>query len=389
MIKTPYFTIALVAVVLTLPGGCNQLLEQSPTSTSTTAGPPPLVTTPATAAAPSTRPATRQTRAAGPVRLRPDHPETYLVRPDDTLLKVAGVFLEEPWHWSEVWRPAPGSPAAGQLYSGQIIELYYEQGQPRLRPASGTGIVKLSPQVHAEALSQPIPTVPRSAIAGFLKQAIVVSQAEWEAAPVIVGNFGDRVLLATGNQSYIYVAGLDGFDQRRYRAFHAVGEYRDPENGQPLGFGGTYVGNAVLEKEGEEGKPAVLVMTENRMEARAGDRLFPADSYDNTELYSFTPKAPPPNTQGQIVSLLGNNVLVGQYQSVVVNLGAEDGMESGDMLSAYSTDRGLATRFGFGGPLPSHKVAMLMLYKVYDRVGYGLVIEMKDFLKAGDRVGEP
>ena len=311
------------------------------------------------------------------------------MRPDDTLLQVAEVFLEEPWRWSEVWRPAPGSPAAGQLYPGQIIELYYEQGQPRLRPASGTGIIKLSPQIHAEALSQPIPTVPRDAIAGFLKQSIVVNQAEWEAAPVIVANFSDRTLLATGNQSYIYVAGLDEFDQRRYRVFHAVGEYRDLETGQPLGFGGTYVGHAVLEKEGEEGKPAMLVMTENRMETRAGDRLFPADQYNDAELYSFTPKAPPPDTQGQIVSLLGDNVLAGQYQSVVVSLGAEDGMESGDMLSVYSTGRGLETPFGFGGPLPSHKVATLMLYKVYDRVSYGLVVEMKNFIKAGDRVGDP
>jgi hypothetical protein len=374
MIKTPYFTLARVALVGALLGGCVQ-----PPSPPAAAGPPPLLAagTPAAAAG--------QAHAAGPVRLRPGHPEYYVVGPEDTLLTVAGVFLEEPWRWQEVWRPAP---ASNPLYPGQIIELYDERGQPRLRPASGVATIKLSPQVHIEALSQPIPTVPTSAIAGFLKKSIVVSQADWEAAPVLIGNFDDSELVSA-DHNYIYAVSLEPLDQHRYGVFHPLGEYRDPETGQSLGFGGAYVGTAVLEKAGEAGEPATLLVLENRLEARAGDRLFPTDQYEEGEPYRFTPQAPPVDTHGWVISLLGNNVLAGQYQSVVVNLGAEDGMTGGTMLGVYSTGRGLATPFGFGGKLPSHKIATLMLYKVYDRVSYGLVTETRDVIKIRDQVGEP
>jgi len=183
--------------------------------------------------------------------------------------------------------------------------------------------------------------------------------------------------------------GIDSDEQRRYRVFQLSGDYRDPATGQSLGFGGSYVGDAVLEKAAEEGKPAVLAMTAARLEARAGDRLFPASQFDDSDLYSFSPKAPPADTEGWIISLLGHNVLASQYQSVVINLGAADGMEVGDMLGVYTTGRGLQTQFGFGERLPSHKVATMMLYRVYDRVSYGLIIGMKDFVKPHDRVGKP
>jgi len=387
MTKTTSIPFVLAVLTAALPGGCAWPPDEvAPPQPAATAGPPPLVGSAGLALA-STRPVTRQPRPSGPLRLRPNHPEAYLIRPEDTVLQVAGVFLEEPWRWPELWRPGPGR-ATEPLYPGELIELYYDNQQPRLRPAQGVATLKLSPQLRVQALSQAIPAIPRSAIAGFLKNAIVVSKADWQAAPAIIGNFDDRVLLDTA-RDYIYAVGIDSAEQRRYRVFQPLGEYRDPATGQLLGFGGSYVGDAVLEKAAEEGKPAVLVMTAARLESRAGDRLFPAEQYDDSDLYSFTPKAPPADTVGWIISLLGHNVLASQYQSAVINLGAADGMEVGDMLGVYTTGRGLQTQFGFGGRLPSHKVATMMLYRVYERVSYGLITEMKDFVKPHDRVGEP
>jgi len=379
------FVLAVLGGVL--PGGCAwPPAEMAPPQQAATTAPPPLVS-PAGLMLASARPSTRQPHPSGPLRLRPDHPEAYLVRPEDTVLQVAGVFLEEPWRWPEIWRPGPGR-AAESLYPGEVIELYYDNQQPRLRPASGVATLKISPQLRVQTLGQVIPAIPRSAIAGFLKNAIVVNKAEWQAAPAIIGNFDDRTLLDTA-QDYVYAVGIDSDEQRRYRVFEPLGEYQDPATGQSLGFGGAYVGDAVLEKAAEEGKPAVLVMTDARLEARAGDRLFPAGQFNDSDLYSFTPKAPLANTEGWIISLLGRNVLAGQYQSAVINLGAADGMEVGDMLGVYTTGRGLQTQFGFGGRLPSHKVATMMLYRVYERVSYGLITGMKDFVKPHDRVGEP
>lgn len=341
--------------------------------------PPPLVTRNEKSAS--------TLRAPGPIVLRPKHPQRYVVGPEDTLLDVASRFLEEPWRWPEVWHPTSDDKDNNLLYPGEVIELYIEKGQPRLRPASETLTIKLSPRVRVETLVQPIPTVPKSDVEGFLKGSIVVDKADWIEAPIIVGNFDDRVLLPPGNQIYVYASGIKDFDQRRYQVFRFDKEYRDPATGQPLGFGGLYVGEAVLE---QEGNPAVLALTETHLEGRAGDHLFPLP-HGEIEHYHFLPQAAPPDTTGHIIALLGDHVLASQYQSVVVNLGERDGMEPGYMLNIFATARN-TTKPMFrpvAQQSPEHKIGSLMLYKVYEGVSYGLVITMNDSIRVFDRVEAP
>jgi hypothetical protein len=318
--------------------------------------------------------------------MRPNHPQRYVVGPEDTLLDVAGRFLEEPWRWPEVWRPTSGDENTNLLYPGEVIEFYTENGQPRLRPASAVATIKLSPRVRVEPLAQPIPTVPRSAVEGFLKKSIVVDKADWKNAPVIVGNFDDRVLLPPGDQIYVYATGFRDFDQRHYQVFRFDKEYRDPATGQSLGFGGLYVGEAILE---QEGNPAVLALAETHLEGRAGDHLFPLP-YDEVEHYHFLPQAAPPDTTGRIIALLGDHVLASQYQSVIVNLGENDGVEPGYVLNIYATARNTTTpMLRTVAQSPEHEIGTLMLYKVYEGVSYGLVITMEDSIRVSDRVAAP
>lgn len=364
----------LSVIVLTFISACAQVPLQQQESTSE---PPTLPSGSGKAARPPA--------AMGPVTLRPDHPQTYVIAPGDTLVGIAERFLEAPWRWPEVWRSAPGAGDPKQLYPGDIIELYYENGQPRLRLASGQSTVRLSPQVRATDLSQPIPTVPRRSIEAFIKRSLVLSsRADWERAPSIIGNADDRVALGTGER--IYVSGLEDSDQRQYRVFRPGQEYRDPNTDQSLGIAGLFVSDAVLQQEGD---PATLMLTATRYEARKSDRLFPVE--DEVEVYSFLPHPPPPDTEGLIIApVLDNVILISQYQSAVINLGEEDGMAPGHMLAIYSAGRDVSgPGFGSTVQLPDEKVGLLMVYKVYDQVSYGLVLHAERSIRVLDRVTNP
>ena len=37
------------------------------------------------------------------VKLRPDHPDRYVVRKGDTLWDIASRFLQSPWNWPKIW----------------------------------------------------------------------------------------------------------------------------------------------------------------------------------------------------------------------------------------------------------------------------------------------
>jgi hypothetical protein len=336
---------------------------------------------------PSLRPAenTMAKPKAGSLTLRPDHPETYVVASGDTLLDVAERFLEQPWRWSEIWRPAPNVDNPEKIYPGEVIELYYENGQPRLRLLSATQrpTLKLSPQVRVVPVSQPIPTVPRQAIASFLERSLVLNEQDWKKAPYIVGSVDDRIILAPPDR--IYVRGLREFDQQHYQVFRPGEEYKDPASGRSLGVGGIYMGDAVLQ---EEGDPATLLITSTRKEIRPGDRLFPREN--TIELYSFIPHPAPPDTEGQIITFLNDALVVSQYQSVVINLGEREGLEPGNMLAVFSADEPVTDpETGSTIPVSGKRAGLVMVYKVYDWLSYGLITEMTNPIRVQDRVREP
>jgi hypothetical protein len=370
----------LLALVLTLlASACAQTPEQpsatdSATDSATAVEPPPLAET-AAGIAP---------RSQGAVRLRPDHPRSYTVQPGDTLLDVAEVFLETPWRWEQVWSSGAGSAQTEQIYPGDVIELYQESGQPRLRliPATEPPIIKLSPQVRVEEFARPIPTVPRSAIESFVLRSIVVNKSEWDNAPIIVGSQDERVNLGTGDR--IFVKSREDFDFSNYRMFRGGRELRDPVTGRFLGFDGIYVGDAALE---EEGNPATFLITRSRNEVKRGDRLF---EMEEEELFNFTPRPALPDTEGQIVAVLGDSVNARQYGSVIVNIGVDDGAEAGQMLATFSPERRARDPWaGTEAELPGNRNGMIMLYKVYDAVSYALVTQMGGPIRVNDRVVSP
>lgn len=323
-------------------------------------------------------------RHEGPIELRPNHPQRYIVKQGDTPQKVAAVFLARPWRWSEVWRPRPGTDNIEQLYIGEVIELYYQGGQPQLRPVTGVPTIKLSPEIRTQPIADIVPTVSRQVISSFLKRSVVTDESAWQTAPKIIGNAENRVLNATGGK--VYVAGINSSYPSNYRIFRPGPQYRDPSTGELLGLSGQYVGEAVLE---EVGNPSVLVLTNAQLEVRTGDRLFPVDE-TVIEPLQFEPQMAPPDTQGHIIALLGENVLASQFQSLVVNLGEDDGMQPGYMLNIVGTDQ--VPRQGLlassTNPI-DHQVGSLMLYKVYDGVSYGLVTDMNDTIEILDRVQSP
>jgi hypothetical protein len=345
----------------------------------------PAISEPPTVAAETAAATTKLPQ--GPVTLRPDHPQTYVVAAGDTSFDIAAKFLETPWRWPEVWRPDPGVSDPNAIYPGDVIELYYEGDQPRLRLAKERANLKLSPQVRVETLSQPIPPIPRSAVESFLMRTLVASNADWELAPRIVSNVDGRVVVGAGDR--VYIRGILSSDQRFFRVFRRGEEYRDPITKQSLGVGGIYVSDAVLQQEGD---PATLVLTATRRDVRAGDRVFPVE--DEVEVYNFIPHAPPPDTEGRVIAVQGKTLLVGQYQGVVVNLGEESGMEPGHLLKIHTVGRHVrypATYSLIGSTvrLPDEEVGLLMIYRVHDRISYGLVMTANRIVHTGDRVTDP
>lgn len=367
----PFLGLALCALTLVMAGCAQQPPQQERSS-----GPPPLL------------PGAVES-ASVPVPLRNDAPQTYTVQPGDTLWSIAGRYLDDPWRWRELWQQNPELRNPNLIYPGDVLEVYYApDGQPRLRrTAAGSSgdraTVKLLPQVRIEALTQPIPTVPRDTIESFLNNSLVLLENEWAGAPYVVGGNEERLSFGPGDR--IYARGE--FDNSFYRAFRPGEPYLDPKTDEQLGFEVTYLADALLENS--EDDPALLRLTEVKQGVQPGDRLFPSDEQEDL-VYQFLPHPVDEDTRGQIIASLGGGFLVGRYQTVVINLGDADGLEAGHVLATYSggrvTDDPLT---GQPVTLPPAQSGLVMVYRVFDRVSYALVMEASQAIRILDEVGAP
>ncbi|MFO1371120.1 MAG: LysM peptidoglycan-binding domain-containing protein [Candidatus Competibacteraceae bacterium] len=320
------------------------------------------------------------------VVLQPDHPQTYTVVPRDTLWSIAQRFLKNPWQWREIWRQNPKIRNPNRIYPGDILQFSYDaSGAPQLQVATREDVplIKLSPKARIETLAQPIPPVPRNAVESFLTRALVLDAAEWQRAPYILDNEDAKSVATTRDR--VYVRGAD-FDQPRYQVFRQGEELHEPGSGRPLGIAGIYLGEAILERNEN---PATFILTNTVAPIRAGDRLFPIEA--ERELYNFEPHAVPPDTEGFILTKLDSEASqITQYSSVIINLGAQEGIEPGHVLAIFGRGREVVDPVtGANTKIPGEREGLLMVYKTLDLVSYGLVMQADRFIHAQDRVTAP
>lgn len=315
-----------------------------------------------------------------PLQLKEGYPVRYTVQPGDTVWTVAELYLDNPWRWHELWRDSETE----KLFPGEIIELDFVSDRPVLRLVEGErSTIKLSPEVRVEYINQEIPTITQDAVQAFVDNSVVSSEADWKGAPYIISSADGRNIMQTG--AVVYARGAE-FDQAQYGVYRPEGELRDPDSNTFLGFSLIYVGEASLD---EEGDPARLVLESTRQPVRAGDRLLPSEG-DDGGVFSFDPVAAPPDSFGQIIKLPNGEITAPRYATVIVNLGNLDGMRPGSVLEVIKDGgQGKDPLTGELVQLPGERAGFLVLYRVFDRVSYGLVTNAKRPIRVADRVREP
>ena len=317
-----------------------------------------------------------------PVPLAEGHPNEYVVQVGDTLWDIAARFLKDPWFWPEIWYVNPDIVNPHLIYPGDVLGLVYIDGQPRITNVRGSAY-RLSPQARVTPLSETINSIPYEAVAAFLSSGVVLEKEEADALPYIVDIRGEHLVAAAGNE--IYVRGLSGdMPGSRYNVVHVGDPLTDPDDNRLIGYQGLLVGEGRLSRGGD---PATVALTDTSREALKGDRLIP-DTVDIP--LNFFPRSPSSAIEGRIISVVGGVTQIGQYQVVVVNRGTSDGLSVGDVLSVFQTGEVIKDRVKGGTvKLPDEEAGTVMIFKTYDRISYGLVMEATQALHILDTVRNP
>lgn len=267
--------------------------------------------------------------AGAAVTLTDNPPETYTVVKGDTLWGIAGKFLKEPWRWPEIWdlnKTQIKDPH--WIYPGDLIVLDRSGAEPRLRVVRNTDTTRLSPRTRVETVeAQPIWSVPAGAIGPFLTRPLVVEPSALDTVPLIVAGEENRVIM--GNGSRAFARGLTPDQGQLLYAYRPSAPIVDPETGEYLGYGATFLGEA---KVIEFAEISTIEFTSVKSEIGVGDRLLPAGQ---PMPYAYTPHAPVTEVDGRIISSYSNLREMGANSIVALNRGSRDGLNEGTVLAIY------------------------------------------------------
>jgi len=355
--------------------------------------------------------------AAG-AQLRAGHPDNYTVRRGDTLWDISAKFLSKPWLWPEIWQANPQVRNPHLIYPGDVLNLSFING--------GGPSLRLEPQVHPEGAA--IPAIPLGQLRMFLKDMRVMDSKAVSSAPYVVGLEEARLRGAVGQN--IYVRGLQGEPGQRWAIVRPTHVFRgfdqnDPANadmvandlsdnvamtkgpwredsrgdghhgkGDDLGVEVSVIGTAETLRMGD---PATLLLLNSTMEIRAGDRIMPMDDtpYD-AYYYPHAPKSVPANAK--VVGFADAMDAAGSRQVVLLSIGAKDGVDNGQTFSIFepgetihddvasnSWHRGIGRKV----TLPDEYVGHVMVFRTFDRVSYGLIMDSLRPVHIGGRLRAP
>jgi hypothetical protein len=317
------------------------------------------------------------------VPLAEGHPDEYVVQEGDTLWDIAGTFLKDPWFWPEVWYVNPQIENPHLIFPGDTLALVYIGDQQRITTTMRGDTYRMSPQARATALSEAVTSIPYEQISSFLSKGLVLEKGQVNRMPYIVAARGDHMIAAAGNEVYIR-GGAPAQPGTRFSVVHVGDELVDPDDNDVIGYQGIYVGEGMLSRGGD---PATVALTDTNREALGGDRLLP-ETVDIP--LNFFPKAPDSAVDGRIISVVDGVSMIGQFQVIVLNRGARDGLAPGDVLTVFQSGEEIKDRFGGGKvKLPDEEAGTVMIFKVYDRIGYALVMEATQPIHVLDAVRNP
>jgi hypothetical protein len=327
---------------------------------------------------------------ASPPVLNPRHPDTYVVQRGDTLWDIASMFLRDPWLWPEIWQINPQIENPHLIFPGDILSLaYLGDGRPAVQlergPQTAGGFERLSPRVRSRPLEEAINTIPYETIQAFLSRPRVLEKGDLDDMPYIVA-LREGLMGSSGHD--VYARGTDAPVGSVYSIVELGEELVDPDTRRTLGYQGIYVGEGRVARTGD---PSTLHVLETEREAVVGNYLVEEEV---VRPMNFLPHAPDGDIEGRIISVLAGVSLIGQYNVVVINRGADAGLEPGHVLRVYQTGRTVRDTFGRGPlgdkvRLPDEPVGTMMVFRTTPRISYALVMAATDAIAVLDTVRNP
>ena len=205
------------------------------------------------------------------------------------------------------------------------------------------------------------------------------------SSDLILAGVADRLIFGPGDEFYAR-GNWPNEEVEAFGIFRKGDVYLDPETREVLGFEAREVGSARVVEQ-DDGV-YTMTMTSVKEDVRLGDRLLPTE--ERRVESTFYPSPPKEQVEGAIMTILGGLTQVGRNDVVAINRGALHGLEVGNVLEVSKSGRLTRDRISRELiELPSERAGLLMVFRLFDKMAYGLILETEEPIQVGDRFTNP
>jgi nucleoid-associated protein YgaU len=346
-------------------------------------------------------------------------PDTYTIRPGDTLWDLSGRFLNNPWYWPKIWSYNPEVSNPHWIYPGNVLKFYPAADEAPARVEAAPGPPSEVAGEPAGAEEEELAEAPREledlskanlkekpsaeereavVVAGPYKIAYVppkskfarhdtfVTPRELAESGTLSAAFEEKLMLSNEDRAYARFERAAGVKVgETYVVYRTERPIVHPITHELFGFQSVVLGTAKVVAVDDKAATVVLKQTNDPIER--GALLGPW-----TER-SYRAVARKPNRQplaGRIIASQARGITqVGEHHVVFVDKGQADGVEEGNVFTVVRSGD-LYGRDPYVAPwddrLPKEDVGRLLIVDVKERASAALVVRSLRELVIGDRV---
>jgi len=317
-------------------------------------------------------------------------PDYHIVQRGDTLWDISGYYLVDPYLWPKLWSWNEHVTNAHWIFPGDRVRLY-DPLQGRRRDDGPTIEYRRT-------------ALPRGRGEGtyLLNQVAFVDAADFDTSMKVSGGGDAKVMMSTLDTVYMsYDNGNPPIPGERLVVYSPTREVRDPEGKAVLGYIVQIMGEVEIDSVARKASEGTITKAINPVERgyRVGPlrRVFrrietkeARASATGVIAATLTGTGPTNIKMRKTRRSRASETLAGDQQFVVINLGADSGVEVGNVLKVVRKGDEYTPKRVFNVPYeegwPRRVIGALLAVEVQDDMTLAAVVYARRELEAGDHV---
>ncbi len=306
--------------------------------------------------------------------VRKNAPSDYTVKKNDTVLKIASMYLTKSGLWPQLL--GVRSLKDTRLYVGDKLHLLTLDGNKvlvvdHLLPANAREYEKLTPEVR-ETTNAELPPISTKKLENLFMHPSMMPPGVYESLPKVIGGSNPGEMYYTTG-STVYVKGYDGQTGDRVTIYSKFRQIIDPDSKENLGNEVRYDGDGIVT---QVGPISIITINSSVNEITDLDRI----SVQRDQIVpDIIPHLSSQIITGKIVGMYETLTSTAEDNSVIINRGSRDGVEVGQVYDITDTHKIIDPDSNPDKPhylvMPPQTIGELLIYKVYDKVAFGVITD--------------